>query len=287
MEPPRVPRDTKTAHQRARVPHAPPGLVTLTHYHRDWLARDAVAGLVLAPLLVPQGMAYAELAGLPAITGLYTSVLCLLAYAVFGPSKVLVLGPDSSLGPMIAATICPIVAIEGAEHAVPLAATLALMVGVIMIVAGIAKLGFVADLLSKPTRIGYMNGLAVVILIGQLPKLFGFSTDADTLLGEIKAFVEGLADGKAVGEAVAIGGVSLLLIVVLGRVLPKIPGVLVAVVVSIAATTAFDLGDKGVSLIGTLPSGFPPLDVPNEWSHLPALIAGAAGIALVALADTM
>src|SRR4051794_34941382 len=232
-------------------------------------------------------MAYAELAGLPAITGLYTSVLCLIGYAVFGPSKVLVLGPDSSLGPMIAATIAPIVAIEGAEHAVPLASTLALMVGAIMVVAGIARMGFVADLLSKPTRVGYMNGLAVVILIGQLPKLFGFSTDADTLLGEIKAFVNGLADGEAVAAAVAIGGASLLIIIVLGRVLPKIPGVLVAVVAAIAATAIFDLGDKGVSLVGTLPSGFPPLDVPDEWSHVPELLAGAAGIALVALADTI
>src|SRR3954453_14796591 len=130
----------------------------LSGYRAAWLRNDLVAGLVLVTLLVPQGMAYAELAGLPAITGLYTSVLCLIGYAMFGPSKGLVLGPDSSLGPMIAATIGPIVAIEGAEHAVPLAATLALMVGVIMAVAGLAKLGFVADLLSKPTRIGYMNG---------------------------------------------------------------------------------------------------------------------------------
>src|SRR3954452_14583528 len=264
-----------------------PGVRTLATYRASWLRSDLVAGAVLATLLVPQGMAYAELAGLPAITGLYTSVLCLIAYAVFGPSKVLVLGPDSSLGPMIAATIGPIVAIEGAEHAVGLASTLALMVGVIMAVAGLARFGFVADLLSKPTRIGYMNGLAVVILVGRLPKLFGFSTDADSLLGEIKAFVNGVADGEAVAEAVAIGGVSLLLIIVLGRVMPKIPGVLVAVVTAIAATAIFDLGDKGVSLVGTLPSGFPPLDVPNEWSHIPELLAGAAGIALVALADTI
>src|SRR3954470_902149 len=269
------------------VADALPGLRTIRSYQSGWLRHDLVAGVVLATLLVPQGMAYAELAGLPAIHGLYTSVLCLLAYAVFGPSKVLVLGPDSSLGPMIAATIAPIVAIEGTEHAVGLAATLALLVGVIMVVAGIARLGFVADLLSKPTRIGYMNGLAVTILIGQLPKLFGFSTDADSLLGEIKAFVEGVADGEAVGAAVAIGGVSLVLIIVLGRVLPKVPGVLAAVVTAIAATAIFDLGNHGVSLVGTLPSGLPPLDLPNEWSHIPALAAGAAGIALVALADTI
>ena len=147
-----------------------------------WLLKDVVAGVVLTTLLVPQGMAYAELAGLPPITGLYTSILCLLGYAVFGPSRILVLGPDSSLGPMIAATILPLVAAGGdPERAVALASMLALMVGAIMILAAVAKLGFIADLLSKPTMIGYMNGLALTILVGQLPKLFGFSVDADGL----------------------------------------------------------------------------------------------------------
>ena len=157
-----------------------PGVRTLTGYRISWLRRDVVAGLVLTALLVPQGMAYAELAGLPAITGLYTSILFLTGYALFGPSRVLVLGPDSSLGPMIAATILPIVGSGGdPERAVALASMLALIVGAMMIFAGIAKLGFVADLLSKPTQIGYMNGLALTILVGQLPKLFGFSVDAD------------------------------------------------------------------------------------------------------------
>src|SRR5207248_4598895 len=131
-------------------------------YRREWLAKDVVAGVVLSTLLVPQGMAYAELAGLPAITGLYTTILCLTGYAVFGPSRILVLGPDSSLGPMIAATILPIVGSDGSpERAIALASMLALIVGAIMIVAGIAELGFIADLLSKPTQIGYMNGLAL------------------------------------------------------------------------------------------------------------------------------
>src|SRR5256885_8581420 len=192
--------------------------LSLSPFHREWLRHDAVAGVVLTTLLVPQGMAYAELAGLPAITGLYTSISCLIAYAVFGPSRILVLGPDSSLGPMIAATILPILGAGGSpEHAVALASMLALIVGAIMIVAGIAKLGFVADLLSKPTQIGYMNGLALTILIGQLPKLFGFSTVATGLINEVLAFVHGLATGDAVRAAVAIGLVSLGLILALGR----------------------------------------------------------------------
>jgi len=237
---------------------------------------------------VPQGMAYAELAGLPAITGLYTWILCLVGYAVFGPSRILVLGPDSSLGPMIAATILPILGSNGSpERAIALASMLALIVGAIMIAAGIAKLGFVADLLSKPTQIGYMNGLALTILVGQLPKLFGFSTEANGLINETRAFVNGITSGEAVGAAVAIGLFSLVVILALGRWLPKVPGVLIAVVVAIGASSAFNLADDGVSLVGTLPKGFPPLTVPSPISDLPLLVAGAVGIALVALTDTM
>ena len=179
-----------------------PGLQAATSYRRAWLAKDVVAGVVLTTLLVPQGMAYAELAGLPPITGLYTSILCLLGYAVFGPSRILVLGPDSSLGPMIAATVLPLVAANGdAKRAVALASLLAIMVAAIMILASVAKLGFIADLISKPTMIGYMNGLALTILVGQLPKLFGFKIDAEGLIHEAAAFVSGLADGKAVAAA--------------------------------------------------------------------------------------
>src|SRR3954452_24804484 len=167
-----------------------PGARLVATYQASWLRHDLVAGLVLSTLLVPQGMAYAQLAGLPAITGLYTSVLCLLGYAAFGPSRILVLGPDSSLGPMIAATIIPIIGSGGdPQRAVELASMLALFVGAITIFAGVAKLGFIADLLSKPTQIGYMNGLALTILIGQLPKLFGFSVDADGLIDEARGFV--------------------------------------------------------------------------------------------------
>jgi len=265
-----------------------PGVRAIGSYQVSWLRRDVIAGIVLTTLLVPQGMAYAELAGLPAITGLYTTILCLVGYAVFGPSRILVLGPDSSLGPMIAATILPILGSNGSpERAIALASMLALIVGAIMIAAGALKLGFVADLLSKPTQIGYMNGLALTILIGQLPKLFGFSTDANGLINEAKAFVNGLASGEAVGAAVAIGVFSLVLILALGRWLPRIPGVLVAVVAAIAASALFDLSSHGVSLVGTLPKGFPPLTVPSPISDLPLLVAGALGIALVALTDTI
>jgi high affinity sulfate transporter 1 len=266
-----------------------PGLGLLSSYRRSWLSKDLVAGLVLTALLVPQGMAYAELAGLPAITGLYTSILCLVGYAIFGPSKILVLGPDSSLGPMIAATIIPIVGANGdPERAIALASMLALLVGVMTVLAGVAKLGFVADLLSKPTQIGYLNGLALTILVGQLPKLFGFSVDADGLIPEAAGFAKGLANGDAVAAALAIGLLGLILIILLQRLLPKIPAVLVAVIVSILAANAFNLADHGVSLVGPLPQGFPPLTLPGvSLSDMALLVGGAVGIAVVSLTDTI
>jgi high affinity sulfate transporter 1 len=261
----------------------------LSSFQREWLAKDVLAGVVLTTLLVPQGMAYAELAGLPPITGLYTSILCLLGYAVAGPSRILVLGPDSSLGPMIAATILPLIAAKGdPERAVALASMLAIMVAAIMIVAGVAKLGFIADLISKPTMIGYMNGLALTILVGQLPKLFGFKTDAEGLISEAAAFVKGLAHGEAVAAAAAVGIAGIVVVLVLQRWLPKVPAVLVMVVLAIAATSVFGLAAHGVSLVGVLPKGFPPLTVPSvKLSDLGPLFAGALGIALVALADTI
>ena len=266
-----------------------PGLQAVRSYRRAWLPKDIIAGVVLTTLLVPQGMAYAELAGLPPITGLYTSILCLTGYAVFGPSRILVLGPDSSLGPMIAATILPLVAANGdAKRAIALASLLAIMVAAIMIVAAVAKLGFIADLISKPTMIGYMNGLALTILVGQLPKLFGFKVDAEGLIGEVTGFVKGLAHGEAVAAAAVVGIAGIVLILVLQRWLPKVPAVLIMVVLAIAATSVFSLADHGVSLVGVLPKGFPPLTVPHVGlADLGPLFAGALGIALVSLADTI
>ncbi len=265
------------------------GGLSLSSFRREWLTRDIVAGVVLTTLLVPQGMAYAELAGLPPITGLYTSILCLLGYAASGPSRILVLGPDSSLGPMIAATILPLIAAKGdPERAVALASMLAIMVGVIMIVAAVAKLGFIADLISKPTMIGYMNGLALTILVGQLPKLLGFKVEGEGLIAEFIGFVEGLAKGEAVAAAAAVGLAGIVLILVLQRWLPKVPAVLIMVVLAIAATSVFDLAQHGVSLVGVLPKGFPPLTIPHVGlADLGPLIGGALGIAVVSLADTI
>lgn len=266
-----------------------PGVRLVTSYRRQDLPQDLLAGLVLTALLVPQGMAYAELAGLPAVTGLYTSVLCLCGYAAFGPSRVLVLGPDSSLGPMIAATLLPIIGSGGdPRRAVALASMLALLVGAVMLLAGSARLGFVADLLSAPTQIGYLNGLALTILVGQIPKLCGFSVDADGLINEARGVVSGLANGDAVAAAYVVGLAGVVLMLAFGRWLPTVPGVLVAVILSILAAAALNLDRHGVKLVGELPKGFPALSWPGiPASDLPLLVGGALGIALVSLADTI
>jgi high affinity sulfate transporter 1 len=258
-------------------------------YQRPWTGRDLVAGLVLSALLVPQGMAYAELAGLPPVTGLYTSILCLLGYAAVGPSRILVLGPDSALGPMIAATILPLVGADGDPvRAVLLASALAIATGLFMLGAGLGRLGYVADLLSKPTILGYMTGLSVTILVGQLPKLLGFSVDADRFLGEVAATWQGIVSRETVAAAAAIGVFSLILILLLDRLLPKLPTVLVAVLVAMAISVTADLQARGVTVIGPLPQGFPAFHVPViGLADLSAIALGAAGIALVALADTI
>ena len=266
-----------------------PGLRLARSYERSWLPKDIVAGLVLSALLVPQGMAYAQLAGLPPVTGLYTSILCLIGYAVFGPSRVLVLGPDSSLGPMIAATIAPLLLAGGdPARAVALASMLAIIVGVVMVVAGLAGFGFVADLLSRPTQIGYMNGLALTIIVGQLPKLFGFSTDANGLVAEANAFVSGLFTGAANRTAALIGVSALAGILLLNRFIPKVPSVLVVVALTAVVVNLFDLEAHGVDTVGVLPQGLPTFAIPHVgWGDVPPLFLGALAIAVVALADTM
>lgn len=277
--------ETASPSRLARIEKWMPGVRALRNYQRGWLPRDLVAGIVLSTLLVPQGMAYAELAGLPPITGLYTTVVCLVAYALFGPSPYLVLGPDSSLGPMIAAVILPLAA-GNVEYAIALAGMLALMVGAINFGAGIARLGFVADLISKPVRVGYLAGLAITIFIGQLPKLFGYSIDADGFIDEIKLFILNLDQTNI--YALGIGLLCLVIILGLKRWAPRAPGILIAVFAAIAATVIFDLVTKGVAVAGVLPQGFPRPSFPLvDLSDLPLLAAAAFGISLVAIGDTI
>ncbi|MBJ7328955.1 MAG: sulfate permease [Solirubrobacteraceae bacterium] len=264
-----------------------PGIGALRTYDKAWLRSDVVAGIVLAAILVPQGMAYAELAGLDAVTGLYTTVACLIAYAVFGPSRVLVLGPDSSISPLIFAAITPLlVAGDDPGQAIVLAGMLAILVGIVEIGLGLGKLGFVADLLSKEVQVGYMNGLAVTIIVSQLPKLFGFSTDADGFGEEVQAFVQGLDQTNTTTLLTGLGVLAVLLL--LPRVTKTVPAILVAVIGVTILSGALDLADDGVKTVGALPQGVPKPSLPwTDLSDVGPLLIAAFGITLVSLADTI
>jgi high affinity sulfate transporter 1 len=270
----------------SRVQRWVPGVRAARAYERSWLRADLVAGAVLAAILVPQGMAYAELAGLPAVTGLYTTIACLVGYALFGPSRVLVLGPDSSISPLILAAITPLLAGGDPATAIALAGMLAVLVGLTEIGLGLGKLGFVADLLSKEVQVGYMNGLAITIIVGQLPKLFGFSTNADSFLKEIRLFVEGLDQTQTTTLIVGVAVLALLLMV--PRVTTRLPAVLVAVVAATVVSAVFGLSEHGVSTVGALPKGVPTPSIPwTKAGDVGPLLIAAVGITLVSLTDTI
>ncbi|WP_226759174.1 SulP family inorganic anion transporter [Arthrobacter sp. SO3] len=254
-------------------------------YQRPWLKSDLTAGAALSAFLIPAGMAYAEAAGLPAVTGLYASVIPLLAYAVFGPSRVLIIGPDSSLAPMIAAAILPLAG-KDPDHAVALAGVLALLIGGLLLAGRVFKLGFVTGLLSKPIRVGYLNGIAVAIMLSQLPKLLGIPAAGGSLVDSATATARAVAQG-ATNPLALLFGAGTIAVIVICRFLPwKLPGVLIAVVAATALTAALDL-TTALPTVGALPRGLPvPALGGVSLDDVLALLGPAAGIALIAFADT-
>jgi high affinity sulfate transporter 1 len=258
----------------------------LRDYDRTWLRHDIVAGLVLTTMLVPVGIAYAEASGVGGIYGLYATIVPLLAYALFGPSRILVLGPDSALAALILAVVFPL---SGGDpmRAIALASAMAIVSGLVCIAAGIARLGFVTELLSKPIRYGYMNGIAFTVLLSQLPKLFGFSVESEGPLRQLWAFIEGVFSGRTNIATLAVGAGTLATILVLQRK-PRVPAVLIGVVGATLVAGVFDLSTRvGLSVLGPLPQGLPAVSVPiigvNDIG--PVLLGGLA-IALVSFADT-
>ncbi|PTR26531.1 high affinity sulfate transporter 1 [Rhodococcus sp. OK519] len=263
-----------------------PGPATALGYRREWLRTDIVAGLVLTALLIPAGMGYAEAAGLPAYAGLYATIVPLLTYAVVGPSKILVLGPDSSLAPLIAAAVLPLAAVGDPESALALAGVLAVLVGAILILGGFLNLGFVTELLSKPIRLGYLNAIALIVVVGQLPKLLGFPVEASGVIGETVEIVRSIFTGAIDPVATAVGVGSLAVIVAFRLWLSRVPGVLVAVLGAIVLSAAIGLDDE-IGMVGALPKGLPlPSFGGVDWQDVVQLVGPAAGIALIAFADT-
>src|SRR6476619_5583360 len=231
-----------------------PGLKTLRQYEPSWLRHDIVAGLVMTTMLVPVGIAYAEASGVPGINGLYATIVPLIAYALFGPSRILVLGPDSALAAVILAVVLPLSAGD-ADRAVALAAMMAVVSGLVCILIGVLRLGFVTDLLSKPIRYGYMNGIALTVLISQLPKFFGFSLEGEGPLRDAVQIGLAVVDGRSNWTAFAVGAATLVAIQAL-KPWPKIPGLLIAVVGATIAVGVFDLAAAaGVKVLGPLPQG--------------------------------
>lgn len=263
-----------------------PGLHTLRHYELAWLRHDVVAGLALTAVLIPVGIAYAVASGVPAICGLYATIFGLLAYALFGPSRVLVLGPDSSLVALILAVVLPLSAGDP-QRAMALAGMMAVVSGLLCIAAGAARLGFITELLSKPIRYGYMNGIALTVLISQLPSLFGFSVEAEGTLDRTRAFALALLAGQTHAASLALGAGTLAVIWVLKRS-QRLPGVLIAVASATLMVSVLDLATgTGVRVLGSLPQGLPGLAFPAITSAdlVPVLLGGLA-VALVSFADT-
>ena len=263
-----------------------PGLLVAREYEWSWLRHDIVAGLVMTTMLVPVGIAYAEASGVPGINGLYATILPLLAYALFGPSRILVLGPDSSLAPLILTTILPLSA--GDPHrTVAVAGMLAIVSGLVCIVAGVARLGFITELLSKPIRYGYMNGIALTVLLSQIPKLLGFSVTAKGPLRQGWGIIDAILAGHTNVVTFAIGGSALFLIMFLKR-WPRVPGILIAVVAATAVVARFDFARRaGVSVLGPLPQGFPSPSLPLiRLDDLAPILMGGLAVAVVSFADT-
>src|SRR5271169_4127153 len=205
--------------------HWLPGIATLRSYEARWLLRDLGAGLVLTTALAPVGIAYAVASGLPGVYGLYATIVPLLVYALFGPSRILVLGPDSSLAAIILGVIAPLAAGD-ANRAVALAGVMAIVSGATCILAGVARLGFVTELLSKPIRYGYMNGIALTVLVSQIPKLIGVKIEDAGPLRDIWSIGVELVGGRVNWAEFALGGATLATILSI-RTFKGMPGVLI------------------------------------------------------------
>lgn len=263
-----------------------PLVATLKNYSKPLFLADCSAGLVLTAMLIPVGMSYAEASGLPAIYGLYSTIIPLLIYALFGPSRILVLGPDSALTGLMASAIL-VVAATAPEQVIGTASTLALMVGGLCLLAGMLKLGFITELLSSPIRYGYLNGIALTVLVGQLPKLCGIDASGKNLAEEAWFFLKAIVQGQASLPTTAVGVGCLILIGLINRYFPRWPAILVAMLTATVVVIIYHLYyPNSIAVIGSLPQGMAAFKLPEvSLADIKALLPSAIAIALVAFAD--
>ncbi|WP_299408731.1 solute carrier family 26 protein [Acaryochloris sp. IP29b_bin.148] len=262
-----------------------PGWWQLTHYRWQWFRQDSIAGITVAAYLIPQCMAYGELAGVEPVAGLWAILPAMIIYALFGSSLQLSLGPESTTAVMTAVAIGPLVA-DGAYEAASWAAVLALCVGLVYLIAYIARLGFLADLLSKPILVGYMAGVALIMIIGQLGKVSGIPIQAESLVGEVQDFVTQFNQLHPPTFVLAL--VVLLFLFVIQARFPKWPGPLIAVLLATVAVAIFQLDQHGVKVVGTIPAGLPmPLLPRFSPAKISTLLAAAVGIAVVGYSDNV
>jgi high affinity sulfate transporter 1 len=255
----------------------------LPAYRAPSARRDVVAGVTVAALAVPSAMAYAEVAGVSPVNGLYALLLPTVAYVLLGSSRQLIVGPEGSISTLVGAAVLPLAA-AGSAQAAELAAMLALLVAICFALAWVLRLGWFADYFSRPVLIGYIHGVAVILIVGQLGKLFGLSIDASDPLPQLREVVSELGDTS--GATVAVAAASLTALLVLRRIMPKLPAALVVVVASIVLSWWLDFQADGIAVVGPIPSGLPSIEIPSPpLSDIVHLLPAAVGIFLVSFAD--
>ena len=262
-----------------------PGIEQVRTYRRAWIGRDLLTAVTILAVIVPQGLAYGELAGLPPVAGLYAALMPLLLYPIFASSRRLMVGPESGLAVLTASALAPLAAGQTSNYA-SLAAMMALLMGAIMILGGLLRVGIVADFLSRPVLVGFMNGIGVVLICSQLPRLFGISVSEESTLGKLWGVITNL--GETNWRNLVLGLALIGVLALAARLVPKLPGALVALIAGGVAVVALDLTQKGVSVIGSVPKGLPHLTYPSVGlSEFGDLLPLAAGLALVGFSEAI
>ncbi|MCC7080916.1 MAG: SulP family inorganic anion transporter [Burkholderiales bacterium] len=257
----------------------------LVAYRPEWLRADLLAGVSVAAVALPIAIAYSQLAGVPPVYGLYASLLPLVAYAFLGSSRQLIVAPDAATCTIVAAIVAPLAAHDAARY-VSLTAALAMITGVFCVAAGIARLGFLTNFLARPILTGYLNGIALCIIAGQLGALFGFSLEPAGFFHLMWQFLSRLEETHL--PTLAVGATTSVVLVWLGRVVPKAPGPLVAMIVGTACSAVLGFQGLGVKLLGEIPAGLPAFAVPAiAWSDWKPLALGAVGLALISYNSAM